>query len=101
MAAMDRALIGEEQQLQWTDGLPTAPLQPAILPSPLDQLLNQATMLAKQLQRERADLQGSGRADGRPGVKALQQQVVQVWNAIRAARSTGSSEVVRRRDKWG
>ena len=56
--------------------------------NPVDQLLQQATLLAKQLQRERAGLQGIGRTDGRPAVKALQQQIVQVWNAIRAARSS-------------
>jgi hypothetical protein len=70
--------------------------------NPLDQLLQQAALLSKQLQRQRADLEGSGRAGGRPAVKALEQQVVQVWNAIRAARSPGGHdiEVVRRRYKW-
>jgi hypothetical protein len=66
---------------------------------PLDQLLQQATQLANRLQRERADLEG---ASGRPAIKALEQQVVEVWKAIRAARSPGrvDIEVVRRRYKW-
>jgi len=98
----DPALFGDGQPWQWTEELPTTPLQQPILRSPLDQLLQQATLLAKQLQRERADLVGSGRADGRPEVKALQQQIVEVWNAIRAARSTGKPghEMVARRAKW-
>jgi hypothetical protein len=72
------------------------------VPIPLDQLILQAGLLAKQLQRERAHLQESGGANGRPAVKALEQEVVQVWKAIRAARSSGRPdiEVVRRRYKW-
>jgi hypothetical protein len=69
---------------------------------PLDQLLQQASQLADRLQRERAELQGASGASGRPSVKALEQQVVEVWKAIRAARSPGRAdiEVVRRRYKW-
>jgi hypothetical protein len=71
-------------------------------PKPLDRLLQQATVLAKQLQRERAALEGSGAASSRPAVKALEQQLVQLWNAIRAARLSGGSDIdlVRRRYRW-
>jgi hypothetical protein len=71
-------------------------------PNSVDQLIQQAGVLAKQLRRERAEIEGSGGGRGRPAVKALEQQVVQVWKAIRAARSSGPTdiEVVRRRYKW-
>jgi hypothetical protein len=80
----------------------SSPPQSADLPIPLDQLLQQATLLAQQLQRERSALKGGSGTNGRSGVKALEQQVVQVWKAIRAARSPGRADivVVRRRYKW-
>jgi hypothetical protein len=98
MVAMDRDVVSVGPG---PSGISSTP-QSGDVPIPLDQLLQQATLLAKQLQRERADLEGSGAAKGRPAVKALEQQVVQVWKAIRAARSPGRAdiEVMRRRFKW-
>jgi len=99
---MDRELPGEGRQVLWTEDTPVTPLTQATRPNLLEQLLQQAGVLAKQVQRERANLEGSSRAGGRPALKALEQQLVQVWTGIRAARSPGSvdTEVVRRRPKW-
>lgn len=98
---MDREWSSEVRQSLWTDDTSVTPLQQAARPNPLEQLLQQAGVLAKQLQQERAHLEGSSRAGGRPALQALEQQLVQVWSAIRAARSPGriDVEVVRRRHK--
>jgi hypothetical protein len=76
--------------------------EPAGRPNPVEHLLQQASALAQQLQWERANLEGQSRADARPALQALEQQLAQLWSAIRVARLPGSldTEALRRRPKW-
>jgi hypothetical protein len=71
--------------------------RPLVISSGQDQLLQQATALAGQIQLARRNLVTYGPAAGRPALKALEQQLVQVWSAIRAVRSSGGNAADARR----
>lgn len=67
-----------------------------------EELLEQANGLAARLQRERRDLAERNRSGERASLRVLEQQLAQLWNAIRTARSDGgaNTEVGSRSSKW-
>jgi hypothetical protein len=65
--------------------------------SPLEHLFEQVSALAERLQRERRSLDESNGSGPRVSLRPLEQQLVQLWSAIRLERSPGGDTTVMRR----
>ena len=73
------------------------------MPNQVDPLVQEAGVLAFQIQQERNRLVGRSRGETAGPLHALEQQLACTWTAIRLARSGGRTDtaVSRQRGKWG